>query len=112
MDADDQRTVCARYGSGYEPPEPYHKLGIALHTIGSVPLNALRHAPEAGTCGWYIWGGERFSEDAEFFKPLHVMHMAQYCPEFLPFLALAPGYRVLLAPGYEDVWYDEKLVQA
>ena len=28
----------------------------------------------------------------------------------LPYLGLAPGWRFLIAPGYEDVWYDEKLL--
>lgn len=59
--------------------------------------------------GWYVWGGE-LSADPEFFKPLHVCHLADYAPELLPFLALAPGWRVLLAPGHEDVWYDEALL--
>ncbi|WP_432444553.1 immunity protein Imm33 domain-containing protein [Rhizobium leguminosarum] len=25
---------------------------------GDLPLNGLRHPPEAGTNGWFIWGGE------------------------------------------------------
>jgi hypothetical protein len=27
-----------------------------------------------------------------------------------PYLALPPGWRFLLAPGYEDVWYDPTLL--
>jgi hypothetical protein len=42
---------------------------------------------------------------------MHVAHLADYCPELLPYIGLAPGWRVLLAPGYEDVWYDESLLK-
>jgi hypothetical protein len=85
-------------------------VGIALETLGLLPLNALRHPPEHGTCGWYIWGGSELPRDPEFFQALHVEHLNEYCAQRLPFLALAPGWRVLLAPGYEDVWYDETLL--
>ena len=44
-----------------------------------------------------------------FFVALHVGHLAEWCPRVVPYLALPPGYRVLLAPEYEDVWFDESL---
>lgn len=50
------------------------------------------------------------SQDAEFFQPLHVSHLTEYCPSLLPFLALAPGWRVLLAPEQTEVWFDENLL--
>jgi hypothetical protein len=84
--------------------------GIALHTLTSVPLNALRHPPEHGTCGWYIWGGETLSDDPTFFKPLHVSHLSEVCPSIVPYLGLAPGWRVLIAPNQEEVWFDETLL--
>ena len=31
-------------------------------------------------------------------------------PEVLPYLALPPGWRFLLAPDYQDVWFDESLL--
>lgn len=65
--------------------------------------------PENGTCGWYVWGGD-YSEDPEFFQPLHVYHIAEYAPQLIPYLALAPGWRVLLAPKQTDVWYDSTLI--
>lgn len=103
-------SICAEFGSGFVPPEADSKVGIALSSLGKEPLNALRHPPEGGTCGWYIWGGEELSEDADFFQPLHVSHLATYCPAIVPYLALAPGWRVLLAPGQEDVWYDTAIL--
>ena len=102
--------ICARYGSEFSPPEPSQKLGIAFGSLNAFPLNALRHPPENGTCGWYIWGGTEMSQSAEFFQPLHASHLAEYCPSLLPFLALAPGWRVLLAPEQTEVWFDENLL--
>ena len=110
--AANQQSRCVRYGSLYMPPASDQKVGIALATLEMQPLNALRHPPDSGTCGWYIWGGETLGESADFFQPLHVGHLAAHCPAMLPYLALAPGWRVLLAPGHEDVWYDELLLSA
>lgn len=53
-----------------------------------------------------IYGGEHSSAD-DFYQALHVAHISQYCPEIVPYLALPPGWRVLLAPGHEDVWFDD-----
>ncbi len=74
-----------------------------------MPLNALRHEPEKETCGWYIWAGEELSQAVDFFVPLHVSHLPIWCPEIIEYLGMPPGWRVLLAPGYVDVWYDESL---
>lgn len=100
-------------GFGVEPllPEQAAKVGIARNVqSGAQPLNALRHRPEQDTSGWYIWAGEEMSDDPDFFVPLHISHLAKWCPNLLPYLGLPPGWRVLLAPGYEDVWFDESLL--
>jgi hypothetical protein len=109
---DEQIETCQRYGSRVATPSPELKLGIALHTLHERPLNALRHARDGDTCGWYIWGGEHLSDAPDFFRPLHVAHVAEHCPLLLPYLALAPGWRVLLAPPQKDVWYDESLLNS
>ena len=49
------------------------------------------------------------SYDADFFKPLHVEHR-EYMPAAVAHLCLPPGWRFLLAPGYEDVWADSTLL--
>ena len=77
---------------------------------GAEPLNGLRHPATDSTCGWYIWGGEDLRDDPDFFAPLCVEHLAEHCPEVIPFLALPPGWRFLIAPGQQDVWYDESLL--
>ena len=109
-DADQQRAVCTRFGAAFLAAPGDQRLAIAFSTLGQVPLNGLRHPPENDTCGWYIWGGETFSTELDFFGTMHVSHVPEFCPAALPYLGLAPGWRFLVAPGYADVWYDEKLL--
>jgi hypothetical protein len=110
MDVTDaQRKVCARFGVAPDPPAPGSRLGLA--GVGGTrpwPLNGLRHPPERGTNGWYLWAGAAEpAQDPGFFDALHVEHLAEHWPEAGPYLALPPGWRFLVAPGHEDVWYDE-----
>jgi hypothetical protein len=107
---DKQKSVCIRFDAAFEPPAALEKVGIALPTLDRLPLNGLRHRPENGTCGWYIWGGEVLSQDIDFFQPLHVCHLEERCAEVIPYLGLPPGYRFLIAPNYEDVWQDRALL--
>jgi len=104
-----QSAMCRRFGVVGVAPDPEDKLGIALTSLHLVPLNAMRHRAVNGECGWYIWAGEHLSEATDFFAPLHVAHLSQYAPSLLPYIALPHGWRVLLAPNVEDVWYDEGL---
>jgi hypothetical protein len=75
-----------------------------------VPVNGLRHPPKGDTTGWYLWGGADITDDPDFFKPLHVEHLSDWCPEALKYLGLPPGWRFLIAGDYEDVWYDASLL--
>ena len=93
-------------------PEAGTKLGIAIETIGKRPINGLRHHPEKGTNGWYIWCGEELSEKSDFFSPLHIEHLKDYLPEVLEYLDSPPGYRFLIdGNNWEDVWFDENLLK-
>jgi hypothetical protein len=106
-----QLEVCRRYGAELLRPDDLHRLGISDSALrGEQPLNGLRHPPQSGTSGWFIWGGEELSTGPDFFKPLHISHMQERCAAVLPYLALPPGWRFIIAPGYEDVWYDETLL--
>ena len=104
--------VCERLGVTPDPPSADSRLGIAHNARESDlwPLNGLRHRPERGTSGWYLWRGETLSQAEDFFASLHTVHVPDWCPEAVRFLALPPGWRFLLAPGQEDVWYDATLV--
>jgi len=106
----EQAATCTRFNVVPFPCADASKLGIALQTQRHLPLNALRHPPAAGTCGWYIWWGDTWTSDPEFYQPLHVAHLGDRCPDIIPHLALPPGWRVQLAPGHEDCWFDEALL--
>ena len=111
--AAEQVAVCAKYGATLMPVPPESKVGIAQNARqGHLPLNGLRLGTEGGTCGWYIWGGEEFSEAADFFAPMHATHLVEECPRVLKYLGLPPGWRFLIADGYEDVWFDPSLLKS
>src|SRR5688500_14176325 len=74
------------------------------------PVHGLRHPPENGTSGWYIWTGE-LGDNSDFFVPLHPRHLAARCPDLLPLLHSPPGTRFLIAPDHEDVWHDPSLLE-
>ena len=108
---DRQREICERFGVAFMLPEETYKVGISQSALsGDQPLNGLRHPPESGTTGWFIWAGSELSNDPDFFMPLHLYHLLEECPAVLPYLALPPGWRFLIADGYEDVWFDEALL--
>ena len=107
-----QQETCSRCGAEYEPSSPDLILGISRNfSSGIWPLNGLRHPQQGQTCGWYLWAGEQWSEEEDFFRPLHVQHLLDARPEVAKYLGLAPGWRFLLGPDYEDVWFDSKLLE-
>ena len=85
-------------------------MGFALSTKGKPPINGLRHPPHGDTNGWYVWCGEEFSQQRDFFQPLHARHVYEDLPEVTKLLGLPAGYRFLLAGNYLDVWYDPSLL--
>lgn len=107
----EQRRLCAKYGSPWICADDDLKVGISpIVRSGLLPLNGLRHPEEAGTCGWYFWAGQELSSDPDFFVPVHVSHLKDWCPALLVYLGLAPGWRFLIADGWQDVWYDSSLL--
>lgn len=108
--AENSDSVSGRFGAVALPIVAGTRVGIALQTMGQLPLNGLRVPPEGNTCGWYLWWGGEMDTADDFFQALCVEHLDEYCPELLPYLELPPGWRVQLAPGYEDVWFDEPML--
>jgi hypothetical protein len=109
--SDLQQRVCRQFKAGFLPCDESLKVGISRDFDPlQFPINGLRHPPEGTTNGWYLWSGEHFSEAPDFFVPLHAWHLHQRCPELLKYLGLAPGWRFLIAPGHEDVWFDSNLL--
>jgi hypothetical protein len=70
----------------------------------------MRIRPEGDTTGWYIWAGGEPSPDPDFFVPVHVKHLSNWSPDVIRYLQLPPGWRFQIAPGHEDVWFDESLL--
>ena len=105
-----QRAVCRENAADFLPPPPGSRIGIAMQTLGLVPLNGLRIPENGSACGWYVWGGEDVSDAADFYQPLCVEHIAERCPLVLDFLGLPPGWRFLTDGRYVDVWYDDVLL--
>nr|WP_307437022.1 hypothetical protein [Labrys monachus] len=98
-------------GVPFVPVSEWLKVGIASNArTGLQPLNGLRHPPQGDTTGWYIWAGEILSDADDFFQPVHVAHLSEIYPAVLPYLGLPPGWRFLIADGYEDIWFDSKLI--
>ena len=111
--SNEQNKICKKYKVKALQSPLNLKVGISLNTKneGLFPINGLRLSPDGDTTGWYIWRGEEFSEDPDFFVPLHVKHLQKWCPLILKYLALPVGYRFLIGENdYEDVWFDEQLV--
>ena len=105
-----QKDICNKVKSDWRPVNPKHKIGISDNLDGE-PIHGLRHPPEKGTTGWYIWTGEYSTAD-NFFKPIHAGHLLHKRPDLIKYLGLQPGYRFLIDNnGHEDIWEDKELLK-
>ncbi len=107
-----QKIICDKYGAGFLESPVHLKVGISLNVKeGEQPIHGLRHFPTEDASGWFIWAGE-YSDDPNFFQPLHIEHIEKWNSLILPFLGLEPGYRFLIAEdgNYIDVWEDLSLL--
>jgi hypothetical protein len=107
----DQRAFCRERSVPYMASAGSSKVGFALSTKGKAPINGLRHPPRGDTNGWYLWCGEEWSDEPDFFQPLHTRHIYEEFPGLIKLLGLPPGYRFLLAGDHLDVWYDPSLLE-
>jgi len=87
----EQRRICTGYNCEFVSSPEDAILGVTLSTLGRTPIHGLRHPAEKGTNGWYICCGEEFSDNPDFFSPLHRAHLLDKCPQVVPFLGLPPG---------------------
>lgn len=68
----EQIIICKKYNTEIYPVSDVSKIGVAenVKQTGLYPINGLRHRPKGDTNGWYIWAGENFSYDKNFFPAL------------------------------------------
>ncbi|MDN3576434.1 hypothetical protein QWZ03_06615 [Chitinimonas viridis] len=112
MEKNAQRVLCEKYEAPFWACDAELKVGVARNVVSGLrPINGLRIRPEGGACGWYIWAGEEWSDDPDFFLPLHVKHLEDWVPLALRYLGLPPGWRFLITESYEDVWEDKQLLE-
>jgi hypothetical protein len=109
---EEQKNFCAKYNAPFVESPSFLKVGIAKNIKDLLqPIKGLRHPSEGDTSGWYIWAGEEFPDDPNFFIVLHIEHLPDFCPEVIKYLGLAPGWRFLITKEYEDVWEDKSLLE-
>jgi hypothetical protein len=105
-----QKEICAKYNSKWKPISKNLNIGVS-ENLNLETLNGLRNKTESGKVCWFIWSGE-YSTDDNFFKPICAEHLLQKKPKLIDYLGLDEGFRFLINEnGYEDVWFDEKLLE-
>lgn len=107
-----QKSICETYSAEYIAAPFLAKAGVARDVgPGALVLNGLRHPATNAMSGWFIWAGEHLGSGDDFFEPLHIEHLIERCPIVLKYLGLASGWRFLVAPDYEEVWFDAHLLR-
>ena len=92
-----QKEICEKYNAEFMPADLDLFVAIADNVNGdSFPIHGLRLRSSGHSSGWYIWAGDDFLEDPDFFKPVHGKHLIDRCPQAVKFLALPPGYRFVV----------------
>ncbi|MEJ0001951.1 MAG: hypothetical protein WDN09_02105 [bacterium] len=113
---EEQKKITEKFGIKFFPSNPQSMIGISKEIKeGIFPIHGLRHTPEGVGTGWFIWAGdgEIPQDNGTFFSPIHAEHIFQENPLFAKYLGLPPGWRFLIDDkGYEDVWFDEKLLKS
>jgi len=104
-----QKNICEKYGSNWKPINKKLNIGVSENLDLKI-LNGLRNRTKKGEVCWFIWSGE-YSEDDNFFQPICAEHLMQKKPKLIDYLGLDEGFRFLITEdGYEDVWFDQKLL--
>jgi hypothetical protein len=112
VDSVKRMELCTKYGAEFLDADPGLTVGIALNVReGLLPVNGMRLMPEGTATGWFIWGGQVASDEDDFYQPLHASHVDEWSPLISKYLGLAPGWRFLVTPDYEDVWFDPELLK-
>ena len=92
-----QKAICLKYGAQFTPTDLDLFIAISDNADGKTyPIHGLRLPQEGHRSGWFIWAGDDFSDDADFFKLIHGKHLEERCPEVMQFLGLPQGFRFVI----------------
>ena len=84
-----QKEACKKFGANFLQCAEFLKIGISKDfDPRQFPINGLRHPPSGDTTGWYIWSGEKYSEELDFFVPLHAKHLHDRCPSIVKYWSM------------------------
>ncbi len=107
----EQKNICKKYNTDFEASPSNFKIGVSLNVKNGIrPINGLRHPKQGDTTGWYIWAGEEYNTNPDFFVSLHIEHLKEWCPIAIKYLGLPAGWRFLVTEDHEDVWRDKSLL--
>ncbi|WP_143688252.1 immunity protein Imm33 domain-containing protein [Streptomyces sp. 3214.6] len=111
---DRQRKLCLRVKASYLSVGNVEKIGVSKGVLEDPqwPIHGVRVKPERGTCGWYIWTGKHDPDDPDFFAPVHAKHLFEVRPDICDYLGMSPGWRFLIAPNHEDIWFDQDALKS
>lgn len=105
-----QLKVCRKYSQISDLVELDTLIALGENFNPNIQINGLRHPRTETLNGWYIWSGE-FSYADDFFQPSHVSHLLDNAPFVVQYLGLPAGNRFVIDDkGYEDIWFDESLL--
>ena len=51
-----------------------------------MPINGLRHPPDKGTAGWFIWAGGEIRNNIDDWDSVHIVHLIERFPIVLKYL--------------------------
>lgn len=104
------KAICDRFGVEFVDTPDDAIVSVADNVEpDAYPLNGLRYR-RGTTSGWFIWTGLEMGAEDDFFKPTHARHLENRCRDGLAMLGLPEGSRFVIAPAYEDVWFDQQLL--
>eukprot|EP01132_Coremiostelium_polycephalum_P005589 gene5589-6956_t len=100
-----RREICEKYQ--YPEQLPEEMVAVALQTIGKFPIYGTRIPLSKGdNISWFIYCG-KYSDDEDFYQPLHTHHLSTTLPQVLKYLSLPTHSNFIIDnEGYEDVWLE------
>jgi hypothetical protein len=106
-------TICRLYSENYSPVEDDQTVGISKINQKLYPINGERTKIIGIFSGWMIWFGSEIPQGKTNFESMCKVHLKNKIPLIIPYLSLPPGYRFMIDDkGFEDIWYDEKLLDS